>query len=279
MSKAAVHILLTAAFVLLTVQNLKPNHRARLARGPNRRLGIKQRHQLFDPLVAQMTQESGLEDPNLATASWETTPFPREIPVGDLDRFLGEGKLNMTLRLMYLFPYVDKEPKDGFVEADELQAWILQQATDRLACRTRKELAARDKNGDLEISLQECLPRLFEEDPENGIEEEEVRWWREQFNNADADKNEHLNFFELRDFLFPEDSNNEKIHAWLIREKIKTTDYDNDEKINLEEFKDGIFDMYTNYYEFENGEASLPTSEDLFEELDLNKDGYYSSYP
>ena len=50
------------------------------------------------------------------------------------------------------------------MESKELEAWIVQQADDRLTYRTEKELALRDKDGDGAISFQEYNPQFSNED-------------------------------------------------------------------------------------------------------------------
>lgn len=49
---------------------------------------------------------------------------------------------------------------------------------------------------------------------------------------------------------------------------------DDDGKLNFVEFKEGSYHIYRNYYEFENPGDNLPSAEENFEELDVNKDKY-----
>ncbi|CAL5364583.1 unnamed protein product [Camellia sinensis] len=334
MSKAVVLATTTTAFILLIIcfQKIKTNHKDYGPRGLSRRLGFKILPPPFDPLIVKtekLIEEKGLDH-------WETSSLANhELSTKDMDKYSSDkGRLNITLRLIYLFPFLDNAPKDGFVECNELEAWIMQQATDRMNYRTQKDLALHDKDGDEAISFQEYIPQFSIQDLgkiiflmflfhitsfgclENGGKKKEnlepttslekgrggegigdgkperllvmtigvsstarnemghgeAGWWKEQFKNADIDLNGILNFYEFRDFLHPEDSNNEQIHKWLLTEKLKPIDYDHDEKLSFLEFKNGIYDIYKNYVEFENGGANVPYPEDVFVELDVNED-------
>ncbi|KAI8030359.1 Calumenin [Camellia lanceoleosa] len=329
MSKAVV-LATTTAFILLIIcfQKIKTNHKDYGPRGLSRRLGFKILPPLFDPLIVKtekLIEEKGLDHRETSSLA------NHELSTKDMDKYSSDkGRLNITLRLIYLFPFLDNAPKDGFVECNELKAWIMQQATDRMNYRTQKDLALHDKDGDEAISFQEYIPQFSIQDlgkiiflmflfhitsfgclknggkkkenwnlqlvwrrggegigdgkPErvmtigvsstarNEMGHGEAGWWKEQFKNADIDLNGILNFYEFRDFLHPEDSNNEQIHKWLLREKLKPIDYDHDEKLSFLEFKNGIYDIYKNYVEFENGGANVPYPEAVFVELDVNED-------
>lgn len=52
-------------------------------------------------------------------------------------------------------------------------------------------------------------------------------------------------------------------------------DYDNNGKLNFVEFSKNAYDIFKNYIEFETGGANVPTAEEKFAELDVNKDKYY----
>ncbi|GMP24920.1 hypothetical protein CsSME_00002018 [Camellia sinensis var. sinensis] len=273
MSKAVVLATTTTAFILLIIcfQKIKTNHKDYGPRGLSRRLGFKILPPPFDPLIVKtekLIEEKGLDH-------WETSSLANhELSTKDMDKYWSDKeRLNITLRLIYLFPFLDNAPKDGFVECNELEAWIMQQATDRMNYRTQKDLALHDKDGDEAISFQEYIPQFSIQDlARNEMGHGEAGWWKEQFKNADIDLNGILNFYEFRDFLHPEDSNNEQIHKWLLTEKLKPIDYDHDEKLSFLEFKNGIYDIYKNYVEFENGGANVPYPEDVFVELDVNED-------
>lgn len=53
-------------------------------------------------------------------------------------------------------------------------------------------------------------------------------------------------------------------------------DYDGDGKLNFEEFLTHAYDIYKNYADFESRGADVPTAEEKFAELDVNKDKYAS---
>uniref|UniRef100_A0A5B7C332 Putative calumenin-B-like n=1 Tax=Davidia involucrata TaxID=16924 RepID=A0A5B7C332_DAVIN len=282
MSKAVVYTLLAAAFLLcmLFFQNIT-NHNNNVPNGLSRRLGYKIPPLVFDPLVLKiekLAEEKVLgNERSPIDGERETNPFHDQVDDIDIDidaYYLGdEGRLNITLRLMFLFPLLDKTPEDGLVDFEELQAWIMQQSINRLNHRTQAELASHDKDGDGAISFTEYLPQFSIEDLErNEMRHGEAGWWKEQFRNADIDQNGTLNFNEFRDFLHPDESENEQIQKWLLREKMKPMDIDNNEKLDYLEFRDGAYDTYKNYVEFENGGANVPNPEEVFGKLDVNKD-------
>ncbi|XP_024030115.1 uncharacterized protein LOC112094152, partial [Morus notabilis] len=135
----------------------------------NRRLGDKFRPPNFDPLVAKIeryTGEKGLKvegDENSAISTVENSTFFGEAV--DADKyFSNEGRLNITLRLVILFPLLDKAPQDGVISPLELHSWIRDLAVERLNYRTQKELASHDRNGDKAICFREYLPQFSDED-------------------------------------------------------------------------------------------------------------------
>lgn len=181
MTKAVVCTFLAAtAFTLFIVcfQTNKTIHRHHGPRGLGRRLGYKVPPPLFDPLIEKIerfVQEKGLNDRNTPT-HWENIPVPKELDQEGVANFLSdEGTLNITLRLTYLFPSLDKNPKDGFVGSKELEAWIMQQANDRLTFSAGKELALRDKDGDNAISFREYFPHFTNQDIGNSCLEKVER--------------------------------------------------------------------------------------------------------
>ncbi|XP_059669392.1 uncharacterized protein LOC132314562 [Cornus florida] len=278
MSKAVVYTLLATALFLFIVLSNKPNHKNHKNYGLGRRLGYKVPSLLFDPLVTKMdrlAKENGLIRES-SSVERQTSSFPSHEHHKDIDEFLGqEGRLNLTLRLMVLFPLLDKAPEDGLVDFKELEDWISRQQIDHLNYRTQTELESRDKDGDGAISFTEYLPQFSKEDIErNGMEHGEAGWWMEQFRNADVDRNGNLSFNEFQDFLHPEDSKNEEIQKWLLREKIKRMDFDKDGKLNFLEFKNEIYNSYKTYFEFENGGVKAPNPEEAFAKLDVNNDKF-----
>ncbi|XP_057950840.1 uncharacterized protein LOC131145659 [Malania oleifera] len=263
MKRAAVYTLLVAVFVLLLLllsRTIPPRPHLRLGR----RFG-SYKHAAFDPLVSEMEASINMTSENLISPPAVATAV----------NFDENGRLNITFRLMVLFPLIDKDPRDGAVSCKELEAWNVQQAMDRLNYMTQKELASLDKDGDEKISLRECLHKFSDEDIEkDNMGHGEPGWWKEQFNNADANQDGFLSFDELQDFLHPEDSKNEKIQEWLLREKIKRMDYDDDGKLNFVEFNKGPYNIYKSYAEFEGVGTVVPSPEEKFAELDVNKDKF-----
>ncbi|XP_059427722.1 uncharacterized protein LOC132192343 [Corylus avellana] len=275
MAKVVVYTLIATAVIILIVLSPSKQHGQDLGGGRNRRLGYKFPVATFDPLVAELerlAQNHGLGDP-INPLDLENHSFPDEF--ADAYKYFSEGKLNITLRLIVLFPLLDKASNDGVVSFKELEVWIAQRALQGLNYRTEKELALLDKDEDGIISFREYLSQFSNEDLEkNGQGYGEAGWWKEQLENADADQNGSLSFDEFKDFLHPEDSGNEKVQKWLLREKMKRMDYDGDGKLDFAEFHEHSYGIYKNYVEFETAGAAVPTAEEKFAELDVNKDRF-----
>ena len=196
----------------------------------------------------------------------------------DSTYLVDDHRLNSTYRIMVLFPFLDIAPKDGFIDHDEMELWIVHQAIERLNFRTKQALELHDKNGDGFVSFPEYLPQISNQDLEltETIEKKngEAGWWYEQFKNADADHNGLLNFDELKDFLHPEDSANERIQEWLLKDEIRQMDYDNDHKLDRMEFETGAYDAYLNCIAFQTKaeDKHVPSEEEVFSQLDINQD-------
>lgn len=167
MTKAVVYTIVATAYFLLVLvlyQVIKANDNNNF--GPkgrlNRRLGYKipppPPH--FDPLVAKIERlgkKQGITTPNHHLAAGE-------LKINDVKYFDDDGRLNITLRLMVLFPVLDRNQKDGFINFKELEVWIVHQAIDRLKFRTQQVLESRDRNGDGFISFFEYLPQFSNQD-------------------------------------------------------------------------------------------------------------------
>ncbi|GMI95285.1 hypothetical protein like AT4G27790 [Hibiscus trionum] len=261
MAKAMVYTFLAIAFIILLLSPSKWHSRQPI--GLHRRLA----HRVsFDPLVSRIerwTDEKG---------SNENITYVPEVEDAQ-EYFQDDGILNTTLRLVILFPLLDNAPKDGKISVEELGAWITQQAVDRLRYRTDRVMSWNDKNEDGAISFAEYLPHFTPEDIEkNSTGHGDAGWWMEQFKNADVDSSGSLDYNECRDFLHPEDSENEDILRWLSREKMKRMDDDDDGKLNLDEFKKHAYEIYKSYADFENSAALTPTAQEKFADLDIDKD-------
>ena len=167
MAKAVVYVLIATAtlcFIVLSPLNLE-EPKGRL----NRRLGYKlvERAPHFDPLVTEIEREAeknkaqniaptpprGLDNTSSVKEAAETYQY-----------LTSAGKLNTTLRLIILFPLLDREPKDGMVSFNELQAWITQRAVERLDYVTQAELESKDQDGDSALSFREYLPQFSDKD-------------------------------------------------------------------------------------------------------------------
>ncbi|MBA0610719.1 hypothetical protein Godav_011526 [Gossypium davidsonii] len=261
MAKAMVYTFLAIAFIIFFLSPSKRHDHHRMCL--NRRLAHKVS---FDPLVSRI--ERSTDDKGL---SKNTTYVPE---VDDAQEyFQDDGVLNTTLRLMILFPLLDNAPKDGYISAKELEAWISQQTIDRLSYRTYKAMFWHDKDGDGAISFSEYLPQFSTKDIEiNSMAHGDAGWWMEQFKNADVDSSGNLDFNECKDFLHPEDSDNEEIQRWLLRDKMKRIDDDHDGKLNFSEFLLHVYNIYKSYADFENSPALTPTAEQMFAQLDTDKD-------
>lgn len=272
MSKAVVCTFLAAtAFTLFIVcfQSNKTIHRHHRPHGLGRRLGYKVLPPLFDPLVVKIerfVEEKGLNDWKTPT-HWENLPVPKELDQEGVADFLSdEGTLNITLRLTYLFPSLDKNPEDGFVESRELEAWIMQQANDRLTFRAGKELASRDQDGDGAISFREYFPHFTNKDigndclayvsymPRDSVGRK--KRWKEEGNSESwdwfrvsscfpffrADQSEQLQVSQKRVY----DSNNASTErngmghggAGWWKEQFRNADVDQNGLLNFTEFKE-----------------------------------------
>lgn len=182
-----------AAFFLFSPSNLEDQKHQELTR----RLGFKFRTLTFDPLVAEM--EKLAEERELGSRESAIAEGNHQVPHA-YGHYYDEGRLNISLRLLVLFPLLDHSPKDGGISYEELSDWITGQAIERLNYRTRKQLAFYDKNGDGAISFHEYLPKFTEEDiARNETGYGEAGWWSKQFTNADVDQNGLLNFDELKE--------------------------------------------------------------------------------
>ncbi|KAF7830739.1 45 kDa calcium-binding protein [Senna tora] len=267
MAKVVVYAVIATAFLFFFVvlaPFLRDDHR----KGPglNRRFGynIQDRTLSFDPLLAQMQRSNTNNTTSASTRSGviETYQF-----------LIASGKLNTTLRLTILFPLLDRDPKDYSISFNELEAWIIRQSMDRLDYSTHVALDSKDKNADSSVSFREYFPQFSDTDlAKKGMEHGEAGWWQVRFDAADIDHNGLLNFTELRDFLHPEDSENEATLKWLLRDRFKQMDYDDDGKLNFKEFQDHVYASYVSYVEFETAGKEAPKPHDKFHELDVNHD-------
>ena len=293
MSKAVVYTVLTTAtlffFIFISSSNIEEKKGSL-----SRKFGYKilERSPIFDPIVTKIQREEEQQQKvnnnnNNSNNNNNNDVVPRTglgsstllSEIADTYQYLTSGgKLNTTLRLIILFPLLDREPKDGFVDFKELENWNIQRALERLNYVTQIELESKDKNGDFVVSFREFLPNLSEKDLEKKeMGHGEAGWWMEKFDNADSDHNGFLNFTELRDFLHPEDSQNQEMLKWMVKEKLKRMDdHEIDGKLNFIEFEDHLFSTFESYLDFETNGGDIPNAKDKFDELDVNKDRFLS---
>ena len=155
MSKAVVFGLLTIAFVFFVVftpTTQKGHNNFYLAR----RLGHNR--VAFNPLVEKI-EEMARETSDHHFLFNLSNIFLNDVE--DKYEFVSQVKnLNITMRLMILFPLLDVEPRDGFISLKELEHWNMQQAIHRLSYRTHKELVLFDQNEDGAITFREYLPKI-----------------------------------------------------------------------------------------------------------------------
>ena len=159
-----VYVLITIAIIVFITLSPIYNH-DRTPPGLNRRLGSKFSRPNFDPLAVKMqriAEEKGYAG-EVDAINLENNSHAKEAE--DAGEYLSDdGRLNITLRLLVLFPLLDKKPRDGLISFEELEAWNVVQARERLAYRTQREIQSRDKDGDGAISFKEYLPQFSNED-------------------------------------------------------------------------------------------------------------------
>ncbi|KAH9780174.1 calcium-binding EF hand family protein [Citrus sinensis] len=170
MSKAVAYALLTTAFVLFFVFSpIQPHdHNDRLA-FIGRRFGYRYSVPTFDPFVLKMNRvteekKSGSIKTRTNTNDLEKDSYDTEDVEDEYDFFSENGRLNITSRLIYLFPLIDNEPKDGVLSLNELDNWNVELAVDRLSYTTQKQIELSDRDGDGEISFYEYLPQFSKQD-------------------------------------------------------------------------------------------------------------------
>ncbi|CAM8887888.1 unnamed protein product [Rhodiola kirilowii] len=254
--KAVVLALAATAFIFLVYlkvdHQLRPDPATTRRHALSRRFGFNSHHVVFDPLVANMERRA--EQGGKTGGNDKTNGLASEVK-GAYDYFDDEGNLNITLRIIVLFPWLDTSPKDGYVDFKELESWNTRMAMERLNYRTQREIEARDKDGDGNIGFREYLHHMTDQEIEkNGTRHGETGWWREQFENADVDRNGTLDFAEFKERM----------------------DYDEDGRLTYSEFLERAYDTYKNYIDFESAGAHVPSPETIFAQLDVVKDGFLS---
>ncbi|KAJ8509927.1 hypothetical protein OPV22_000361 [Ensete ventricosum] len=281
MSKPVVVYLLLAVAILFLLSSRAP-HMA--PRHPHSRRLARPDHVAFDPLLGQLerrAEERGLLDVETFKRKlddiWEKQDWSKMAEeIGVLDEYFGEdGRLNLTERLTYLFPLLDRLPQDGGISRYELEVWNQRQALDRLLYHTERKMKLHDHDGDGAVTLPEFLSSLPDEETVwNRKDQEDPGWWKEQFSYADRDGNGFLSASEFNDFLHPGDSTNPKIQLWLLKKKLREMDENKDGKLSFVEFGGRAQEIYQTYTEFEEDDLRHHelNVEDEFRKLDINRD-------
>ncbi|KAB1228114.1 hypothetical protein CJ030_MR4G013716 [Morella rubra] len=137
MAKAVVYTLMAAVFVVLMVFSPSKQH-LRDQRGKNLLLGHKFPATSFVTLVIEMERLADIHEPRnpINPMNLKNDSFLGDFV--DAYEHFSEGKLNITLRLKILFPFLDTAPSDGVVSFKELRAWMVEQTLERLQYMTKK---------------------------------------------------------------------------------------------------------------------------------------------
>ncbi|KAL5988519.1 hypothetical protein ACLOJK_036284 [Asimina triloba] len=283
MKPTVVYPLLATVFLVFLVSSRKPPVGPK---GLNRRLAHLRA--AFDPLIEKLEKRAeggavagqAIQD---AFSNGLIGKHSDSAAAAHVEEFLtDEGEFNVTERLIYLFPLLDRWPKDGVVSLEELEHWIIGLAMDRMDYRTEGEIKAHDKDGDGAITLSEYLSHLFEENKDMKEQPGRVAWWKERFVQADLDGDGSLNYSEYKDFIYPEDSGNLRVQQWVRRDKLREMDLDGDGRLNFQEFRHHAYELYKINLELENDIDEdpyyIPTAEEKFAELDKNKDRLRTQY-
>lgn len=98
-------------------------------------------------------------------AIFDDQDWSKVTEIGVFEEYFGEeGRLNVTERLTYLFPLLDRYPEDGKISFQELDVWNRRQALDRLIYSTERQLKLHDKDNDGAVTLEEFLSHISKEE-------------------------------------------------------------------------------------------------------------------
>ncbi|AQK47316.1 Calcium-binding EF hand family protein [Zea mays] len=99
-----------------------------------------------------------------------------------------------------------------------------------------------------------------------------------QFASADRDGDGSLNAVEFNDFLHPEDSSQESVMLWLLKDKLSEMDHDGDGRLSQEEFVAQSHIIISGARHADDGghahDLERAEAAKKFTELDADKDNY-----
>ncbi|XP_011306563.1 reticulocalbin-2 [Fopius arisanus] len=137
-------------------------------------------------------------------------------------------------RLKILLDKMDLN-KDGFIERNELKAWILRSFSMLSAEESKDRLEDADTNDDGKISWEEILHDTYGSDPEDlAIDEKLVSDDKATFEAADLDKDGLLDSEEFKAYTHPEET--PRMFPLLLEQSLTEKDSDNDGFISFQEF-------------------------------------------
>nr|ACF87552.1 unknown [Zea mays] len=188
--------------------------------------------------------------------------------LGPVHRYFGpDAPLDVRQRIAYLFAILDRSPRGVGVGVGvgELEAWLRWQAAARLDAVTRREMAPHDTDRDGAVTLREFFA-------------DKMGWWMHKFASADRDGDGSLNAVEFNDFLHPEDSSQESVMLWLLKDKLSEMDHDGDGRLSQEEFVAQSHIIISGARHADDGghahDLERAEAAKKFTELDADKDNY-----
>ncbi|XP_004510449.1 uncharacterized protein [Cicer arietinum] len=189
-----------------------------------------------------------------------------------------DENLNVTDTIVRIFPEIDADPTDQFVDLHELTEWNFEHVQREVLNRSQREMNIHDKNHDGYLSFSEYGPPT----PDGSFGYDLRLSEEEHFNASDADGDGFLNLAEFNDFLHPADNNSSKIKEWLSKVDVRESDTDRDGKVSFKEFFYGLFDS-VRYYDAESyndlhqsDDSTDASARALFSQLDKDHDGSLS---